>query len=153
MLPMILLAIQGLALQVSVVRGQSMEPNLHDGDRLVVDKVSIHFAAAGIGDVVVLRSPTNPDVDFVKRIAALPGDEVALRDGVLYRNGTPTEVGSCIPDLGQMAPLQVPEGHYFVLGDNRPISCDSREFGLVPAELLRGKVCLRFWPLPAASLF
>jgi len=153
LVPLILLVIQGLLLQVSVVRGQSMEPNLQDGDRLVIDKVSMTFVAAGIGDVVIMRSPTNPAVDYVKRIVALPGDEVAMHRGVLYRNGAPAELGDCIPDLAQMEAIQVPDGHYFVLGDNRPISCDSREFGLVPAQYLKGKVCLRFWPLQAAGLF
>jgi signal peptidase I len=153
LLPLVLLVIQTSLLQVSVVRGHSMEPNLHDGDRLVVDKVSMAFVDAGIGDVVVMRSPSNPGLDYVKRIVALPGDQVAMRRGVLYRNGVPAESCQCIPDLDQMPPVEVPAGHYFVLGDNRPVSSDSREFGLVPAALLKGKVCLRFWPLQAASLF
>ncbi|MBK8098388.1 MAG: signal peptidase I [Planctomycetes bacterium] len=140
--------------QISVVKGHSMEPCLHDGDRLVVDRVSYELAEVGRGDVVVLRYPRNPAVDFVKRIVGLPGDVVAMQDGQVLVNGEVRgELGHCIQDHETMAPVTVPDGSYFVLGDNRPISCDSREFGLVAQELLKGRVRARFWPLDRLAVF
>lgn len=140
-------------IQVSVVKGNSMEPALHDGDRLVVDRVSYNLGEVRRGDVVVLRYPRNPTVDFVKRIVAVPGDRVLMSDGVLFVNGEPADDYGCIPDQQDMRQIIVPADQFFVLGDNRPISCDSREFGLVPQTLLKGRVRARFWPLDAASFF
>lgn len=140
--------------QISVVKGHSMEPSLFDGDRLVVDRVSYNLVDVKRGDVVVLRYPRNPAVDFVKRVVGLPGDHVELRDGKLYVNGSaiPCE-WDWIADHEDMPSVLVPDGNYFVLGDNRPISCDSREFGLVAQELLKGRVCVRFWPLDRMTVF
>lgn len=140
-------------IQVSVVKGTSMEPCLHDGDRLVVDRVSYSLADVERGDVVILRYPRNPAVDFVKRVVALPGDRVAMRDGVLIVNGAPADDYGCIPDHQMLAELTVPEGQFFVLGDNRPVSCDSREFGLLDESLLKGRVRARFWPLASLAVF
>lgn len=140
--------------QVSVVRGHSMEPSLHDGDRLVVDRVSYSVVDVHRGDVVVLRYPRNPAVDFVKRVVGLPGDRIAMCDGALLVNGeVQHQHWDCIPDHENLPELVVPAGSFFVLGDNRPISCDSREFGLVAQELLKGRVRVRFWPLASMSLF
>lgn len=140
--------------QISVVKGHSMEPSLLDGDRLIVDRVSYNLVDAQRGDVVVLRYPRNPAVDFVKRIVGLPGDQVELRDGGLYVNGAQVPCPwEWIGDHEDMPPVRVPDGNYFVLGDNRPISCDSREFGLVAAELIKGRVCARFWPLDRMTVF
>lgn len=140
-------------IQVSVVKGNSMEPCLHDGDRLVVDRVSYNLGEVNRGDVVVLRYPRNPTVDFVKRVVAVPGDRVLMCGGVLFVNGEPADDYGCIPDQQDLRELTVPAEQFFVLGDNRPISCDSREFGLVPQDLLKGRVRARFWPLAAAALF
>lgn len=140
--------------QISVVKGHSMEPSLWDGDRLVVDRVSCSFGEVARGDVVVLRYPRNPEVDFVKRVVGLPGDRIALHNGQLYVNGAMVDCPwTCIEDRDNTADVVVPAGHYFVLGDNRPISCDSREFGLVAQELLKGRVRARFWPLERLSVF
>jgi signal peptidase I len=76
-----------------------------------------------------------------------------MHGGTLFVNGAPHDSYGCIPDRQELAPLVVPAGNYFVLGDNRPISCDSREFGLVAQQLLKGRVRARFWPLASASLF
>ncbi|MBX3463308.1 MAG: signal peptidase I [Planctomycetes bacterium] len=140
-------------IQVSVVKGTSMEPSLHDGDRLVVDRVSYSLAEVGRGDVVILRYPRNPDVDFVKRVVALPGDRVAMVDGILVVNGGTADDYGCIPDHQAMAEVVVPPGQFFVLGDNRPVSCDSRDFGLVEQSLLKGRVRARFWPLANLAVF
>jgi len=140
--------------QISVVKGHSMEPSLRDGDRLVVDRVAPSLGELTRGDVVVMRYPRNPAVDFVKRVVGLPGDRIALKNGQLWVNGAmaPDE-WTCIADLETTAEVDVPDGCYFVLGDNRPISCDSREFGLVPESLLRGRVRARFWPLDRVAVF
>jgi signal peptidase I len=139
--------------QISIVKGHSMEPSLWDGDRLMVDCVSCAFGEVQRGDVVVLRYPRNPDVDFVKRIVGLPGDRVALRCGQLYVNGVQQGTDwTCIADADNMDELVVPADNYFVLGDNRPISCDSREFGLVDRALLKGRVRARLWPLERLGL-
>lgn len=140
-------------IQVSVVKGNSMEPCLHDGDRLVVDRVAYNLADVGRGDVVVLRYPKDPSLEFVKRIVGLPGDRVAMQHGTLLVNGEPCDSYGAIADRQDLPEFVVPEGRFFVLGDNRPISCDSREFGLVPQELLKGRVRARFWPLTTASMF
>ena len=105
------------------------------------------------GDVVVLRYPRNPDVDFVKRVVAVPGDRVEMRAGVLFVNGEAADDYGSIQDLASMDELTVPCDAFFVLGDNRPVSCDSREFGLVAQDLIKGRVRARFWPLETASVF
>ena len=139
--------------QVSIVRGSSMEPCLHDGDRLVVDRVSYSMAEVQRGDVVVLKNPRNHAIDFVKRIVALPGDSVSMHRGTVHVNGMPFDPYGCIHDRDEFADFTVPDDHFFVLGDNRPVSCDSREFGLVAKCLLKGRVRVRFWPLESATLF
>lgn len=146
--------LHAFVVQVSVVRGHSMEPSLHDGDRLVVDRVGPALAGVARFDVVILANPRDPSVDYVKRIAGLPGDVISLHDGALCIDGCPIpqDFGP-VPDRADFDPLIVPAGHVFVLGDNRPISCDSREFGLVPVALLRGTVRARFWPLDRVALF
>lgn len=149
----LMVAAHAFVIQVSVVKGHSMEPCLHDGDRLVVDRVTYALGEVGRGDVVVLRYPKNPDVDFVKRIVAVPGDRIAMRGGQLFVNDERADDHGCIIDAQDLPERVVPPEHYFVLGDNRPISCDSREFGLVAQELLKGKVRVRFWPLANATLF
>jgi signal peptidase I len=139
--------LHAFVVQISVVRGHSMEPALIDGDRLVVDRVGPDLLGLSRFDVVVLGNPKNPVVDYVKRVVGLPGDQLALADGRLVINGVPVhEWFHPIADHAEFPPLTIPSGHVFVLGDNRPISLDSREFGLVPVALLRGVVRARFWP-------
>lgn len=140
-------------IQVSVVKGTSMEPCLYDGDRLVVDRVACDLDSVNRGDVVILRYPRNPAVDFVKRVVALPGDRVAMQDGVLIVNGEPADDYGCIHDHQVLDEVTVPPGQFFVLGDNRPVSCDSRDFGLLDESLLKGRVRARFWPLASLALF
>ena len=147
-----MLALHACVVRVSVVRGSSMEPALHDGDRLIVDRFGAPTDALTRGDVVVLAYPLDPAVDFVKRIVALPGDRVAMQDGVLFVNGIP-DACDCFRDAENVPDHEVPDGCYFVLGDNRAVSCDSRTFGTVPAELIRGRVRARVWPLTDAGMF
>jgi len=139
-------ALQLFVVQVKVVRGASMEPSLRDGDRLVVDRIVCALGAPSRGDIVVLRSPIESGVDYVKRVVGVAGDYVALRGGVLFINGTAADDSACFPNGCDVAETRVPESHVFVLGDNRPVSADSRAFGLVPCELLHGVVRARLWP-------
>ena len=140
--------------QISVVRGHSMQPSLRDGDRLVVDRLSHLMSQIERFSVVVLRYPCNPDIDFVKRIVGLPGDRICLIDGRLHVNGRlVTQSFGHVDDSAMMPERVIPEDCYFVLGDNRPISCDSREFGVVAEDLVKGTVRARFWPLDRLSIF
>lgn len=140
--------------QISIVRGQSMEPSLAEGDRLVVDRLSYQIGEVQRFDVVILRCPHDANVDYVKRIVGLPGDRVQLARGRLIVNGRALEEDFLhVADRDDVEEILVPDGQYWVLGDNRPISCDSREFGLVPFECLKGKVRARFWPPRRLSLF
>ena len=117
------------------------------------DRVTYSLASVARGDVVVLRYPRNQELDFVKRVVGVPGDRIAMRAGVLFVNGKAADDYGCIPDSENMEETAVPPNEFFVLGDNRPISCDSREFGLVAEHLLKGRVRMRFWPLATASIF
>ena len=132
---------------VSVVRGSSMAPGIHDGDRIVVDHFAYLFEPVTRGDIVVLKYPLDPSLDYIKRIIGLPGDEVTIDAGHVWVNGKALDepyVASADP-LSRSS-VHVQAAHYFVLGDNRPRSSDSREFGQVPMDYVRGRVEVRLWP-------
>jgi len=143
--------------QVARVEGQSMAPTLENQDRLIVNKAAYRFfEEPQIGDIVMLYYPLNPDKSFVKRVIAREGDQVRIVDGRVYRNDVlinddyvPAEYRSH-DDWG---PEVVPEGQYFVMGDHRNNSSDSRHWKWVPKKYIIGKVQLRWWPLPHARLF
>lgn len=147
------LLVYAVLFQLSVVRGSSMSPSIHDGDRIVIDPLSYLFHSIERGDIVVLRYPLDPSVDYIKRVVGLPGDEIRIEAGKVWVNGRHLDepyVGS-VDYFCSLRARVLPE-HYFVLGDNRTRSCDSREFGQVPQDLVRGKVELRVWPLARAGL-
>jgi signal peptidase I len=132
---------------LSVVRGSSMAPSIHDGDRILIDPLSYLFAEIERGDIVVLQYPLDPSVDYIKRVVGLPGDEIAIEAGTVWVNGEPLAEPYVLgPDPSTSLRAEVLPAHYFVLGDNRARSCDSREFGQVPQGYVRGKVELRIWP-------
>jgi signal peptidase I len=138
--------------QVSVVSGHSMDPSLEPGDRLVVDKLSHRWRRIRRFDVVVFECPTQRGIDYVKRVVGLPGETVALRGGKLYVDGELVKQEfDHIDDLDTFSQVDVAEGEYLVLGDNRPSSKDSRSFGSVAKELIRGVVRLRVYPLSRAG--
>ncbi|MHC4512605.1 MAG: signal peptidase I [Planctomycetota bacterium] len=148
------LGLHFFVVQISVVRGQSMAPSLRDGDRVVVDRVSYSMAEISRFDVVILRYPRDPSLDFVKRVIGLPGDRVQMFNGVVTVNGKRiSEEFAHHRDVNEVVDAVVPFGKVFVLGDNRPISCDSRSFGMVGVENLRGKVRACFWPLDRMTFF
>ncbi|HEV8114433.1 MAG TPA: signal peptidase I [Planctomycetota bacterium] len=136
-----------LLFHLSVVRGSSMSPGIHDGDRILVDHLSYVLGGVHRGDVVVLRCPLDTSLDYIKRVIGLPGDEIKIEQGDVFVNGTPlVEPYVARPDRRTRLLETVAPDHYFVLGDNREHSSDSREFGQVPRRLLRGRVDLRVWP-------
>ncbi|HHY11972.1 MAG TPA: signal peptidase I [Firmicutes bacterium] len=148
----IAMLIRGLVIETFIVQGPSMEPTLINGERLLVSKLAYKFGEPGRGDVVVLRYPLDQSKDYIKRVVAVEGDTVELRLGRLYVNGIlQQEPYVRFPGLYNMASLTVPENTVFVMGDHRTDSEDSRFFGPVGVELLKGKAIVIIWPLKAAG--
>ena len=142
--------------QVARVEGRSMEPTLHDQDRLVVNKLAYQLHDPEVGDVVMVLHPNNPDQTLVKRVVAAPGDTIAFQAGVVVRNGVAEDHAFVPPEFRQLDErdaVTVPEGYYFVLGDHRNNSTDSRSFGPVPKKYILGRVQARWWPIPDARAF
>ncbi len=135
--------------QAFKVQGTSMSPELRDGERILVNKFLYYFGDIGRGDVVVFWYPEDPQLSFIKRVVALPGETVEIRSGAVLVNGTLIEepyVAGANADLRTFSSIEVRPGHYFVLGDNRKGSNDSRSWGLVPERYIYGKAFLRIWP-------
>lgn len=149
-LPAILIAlfIHLFLAQATRVYGQSMEPNLHTEQRLVVEKLSYRFHGPRRGDIVVLRLPEHSSDLLIKRVIALPGEKVEIHDGQVYVDGKPLlEPYLKQTTLGNYAARIVPPLHVFVLGDNRNASNDSRAFGPVPLRNIIGRAWFSYWPL------
>ena len=131
------------------VEGDSMYPNLRNSERIVVEKLSLHFDKIGRGDIVVFRYPKNPGKIFIKRIIGLPGEKVEIKKGHIYINGTPLSE----PYLDERArgdddhpPVTLGNNEYYLLGDNRVISDDSRDFGPIKKDLISGRAIFIYWP-------
>jgi signal peptidase I len=142
--------------QVARVEGMSMAPTLEDQDRLIVNKLIYRIAEPRRGDIVMLYYPLNPDKSFVKRVIAEEGDSVRVVDGRVYVNDIPLHDDYVPPEYrshDDWGPQVIPEGYYFVMGDHRNNSSDSRHWGFVPKKYIIGKVQLRWWPVPTARLF
>lgn len=147
-------------LQPHQVKGASMKPNFTDGEYILTDKISYRFSKPQRGDVIIFQSPTDPDVDFIKRIIGLPGEKVKISDGKIiitnpdhkdgftlkepYEIKGPTSGGKEVP---QNTEITVGKDEYFVLGDNRIESFDSRSWGMLTKGKITGKAWLRYWPL------
>jgi signal peptidase I len=135
--------------QATRVEGQSMEPNLHSNQRLVVEKLSYRFHGPQRFDVVVLKLPNQGEELLIKRVVGLPGDTIEIRDGQVYIDGTP--LAEPFLDVqtrpGRNSRVVVPPLHVYVLGDNRDHSNDSRSFGPVPIENIVGRAWLSYWPV------
>jgi signal peptidase I len=142
--------------QVARVDGLSMAPTLEDHDRLIVDKLTYVLGDPRPGDIVMLYYPLNPDKMFVKRVIAKEGDTVRIVDGHVYVNDVPLH-DDYVPEEfrshDDLGPEVVKEGYYFVMGDHRNNSSDSRNWGQVPKKYIVGKVKVRWWPIQYARIF
>ena len=142
--------------QVARVEGQSMVPTLEDQDRLIINKLVYRWQDPQVGDVVMLYYPEDPTKSFVKRIVAEENDTIRGENGKVYRNEVLLD-DEFIPeefrDQRSWGPFVVKKGYYFVMGDHRNNSSDSRDWGDVPKKYIIGKVQLRWWPLNHAKIF
>ncbi len=131
------------------VEGTSMLPRLEDQDRLFINKFAYHFEKIERGDVVVFYYPRDPHKSYIKRVIALPGDDLRIDDGRVYVNGELLRepyVPRKYRDGRSQQETVIPKGDYFVMGDHRSISSDSRDFGPVPRDLIYGKASFIYWP-------
>ncbi len=143
-----------LAIPRSIVHGTSMQPSLHEGERLVISRVNYLFGEPHQGEIIVFNSPsprTPDEAPLIKRVIGLPGDVVEIRDTLVYVNDVlldetyinePCRTNQCRDERWELGPDE-----FFVMGDNRNHSNDSRNFGPVPRENLIGEALFRFWPL------
>jgi len=137
------------------VEGTSMLPRLEDRDRLFINKFVYRFSAIERGDVVVFHYPRDPEKSYIKRVIALPGDRLRIDHGQVWLNGRPlreTYVPDAYQDNKSFAEIVVPEGSYYMMGDHRSISSDSREFGPVERNLIYGKAVFVYWPARDAGV-
>jgi len=147
-LTLIIYGILSLGFRNFRVIGDSMTPNFHDGQYLVVNKLSYRFHPPERGDVIIFHPPTNPEKEYIKRVIALPGETVEIREGYIYIDGRRLEEPYIAQTElhGGWGPSVVGQGEYFVLGDNRNNSSDSRSWGMLPRGNIFGKAWLSYWP-------
>lgn len=159
----IIVPIRYFLIQPFYVKGASMEPNFYDHEYLIIDEITYRFNEPQRGDIIVFRYPKNPQEYFIKRLIGLPGEEVQIKDGdiIIYNDENPD--GKILEEpylsdgiktygfLEEKVPLE--ENEFFVLGDNRNSSKDSRSFGAVDRSYIIGKVLLRGWPFDRITLF
>jgi signal peptidase I len=132
-----------------------MLPRLEDRDRLFINKFAYHFSAIERGDVVVFHYPRDPEKSYIKRVIGLPGDRLRIDHGTVWINGYPQSenyVPEDFRDSRSYAEIVVPENTYFMMGDHRSISSDSREFGPVDRSLIYGKAVFVYWPTRDAGV-
>lgn len=149
------LLIRTFAFEPFYIPSGSMEPTLQINDEILVNKFGHHFWDFQRGDIIVFKYPENPDIDYVKRLIGLPGEKVELKDSKLYINDQEVAEdylpkGLRFDDFG---PVEVPEGHYLMLGDNRNNSEDSRYWGFLPEDNVIGKAMFIFWPFDRIRAF
>ncbi len=149
----IIIPVRYFLIQPFFVRGASMEPNFYDGEYLIVDEFSYHFNEPRRGDVVIFKYPKDPSQYYIKRIIGLPGETVKIKDGqiIIYNSQNPQgmilnektyEPQKTFADLS----ITLKEDEYFVLGDNRSASSDSRRWGPLPEDHIIGRAWIRAWP-------
>lgn len=137
------------------VEGTSMQPRLVDQERIFVNRFIYRFQDINRGDVVVFWYPKDRSKSFIKRILGIPGDKVEIRSGMVYVNGEKVDEPYLNPayrDKKSFQPVRVPPGHYFVLGDHRNSSNDSRVWGFVAHDLIYGKAIFSYWPVSRFGL-
>ena len=150
------LIIRAFFLQVFWIPSGSMEPTLEINDRIVVNKVIYHFREPKRLEIVVFRQVPLFDQskkDLIKRLVGLPGERLQVKRGVILINGKPVEEKHPLnQDYANFGPVTIPPDSYFVMGDNRPASADSRYWGFLPKKNLIGPAFLRLWPLTKFGL-
>lgn len=144
-----------LVFQPHKIKGASMDPNFKDAEYLLTDKVSYRFGEPQRGDVIVFKAPGLEGEEFIKRIIGLPKEKISIKENRVYINGNILEEKYLTSDkytgggtfLSDAKEIVIPEGSYFVMGDNRPHSSDSRSWGFVPREDINGKAWFVYWPI------
>lgn len=142
------------------IKGQSMHPNFPDGEYLLTQRVSYYLHNPERGDVIVFKPPISPDDEYIKRVIGLPGDIIKIQSGKIYVNGkllkesyidasVYTSGSNFLPEGKE---YKVPDGMWFVMGDNRPHSSDSRAWGPITKKDITGKAWLIYWPPSLAGL-
>jgi signal peptidase I len=143
-----------LVVQPHKIKGASMEPNYPDGEFLLTDKLTYRFGEPKRGDVIVFKAPVEAGDEYIKRIIGLPGDTVSVKNNNVFVNGNQLDeayLASTLPTSGgyfltEGASVTVPQGSYFVMGDNRPYSSDSRSWGFVTKDKITGRAWFIYWP-------
>jgi len=150
---LIVLVVNLFLAQATRVEGQSMEPNLHNNQRLIIEKISYRFRPPRSGDIVVIRMPNRSSDPLIKRVIGLPGETVEVRDGHVFINGQALQEPYLEQlTFGNIAAHVIPAEFIFVLGDNRGASNDSRSFGEVRISSIVGRAWFRYWPLEDLGL-
>jgi len=159
----IIIPVRYYLIQPFYVKGASMEPNFYDKEYLIIDEISYRFHEPVRGDIVVFRYPLDPQEFFIKRVIGLPGERVQVKDGSVYiynnehENGVKLEEKYLPADLKTYALNEeittLNDHEYFVFGDNRNSSKDSRSFGAVDKKFITGRVLLRGWPFNRIDVF
>jgi signal peptidase I len=153
-------AIYWLIAQPHKVSGSSMFPNFKNGDYIITDKVSYRIGDPKRGDIVVFKNPRDETQDFIKRILAVPGDRIKVQSGKIFLNGSELKepyLNNIVTNPGAFlregSEFTVEPGHYMTIGDNRPASSDSREWGQITREEIIGRVFFRYWPATEIGLY
>ncbi|HHY13727.1 MAG TPA: signal peptidase I [Thermoanaerobacterales bacterium] len=144
------LLIRNFVVEVFQVDGESMFATLHDGDRLAVNKFIYKIRTPRKGEIIVFKYPSNPKYDYIKRVIAVEGDVVEIKDGIVFVNDVALNEEYILCNTnGSFGPEKIPKNHLFVLGDNRNNSRDSRfpSVGHIPLANVKGKAICIIWPL------
>ena len=147
-LVLIFYGIFNLVLETRGIDQTSMEPTIEPGERFFVNKISYRLHDPERGDIIILHSPYDPaGTPNIKRIIGLPGETIAIKNGTVYINGCVLEEPYLTqPTTGTLAATVIPANNYFVMGDHRSVSMDSRHWGTLPREDIIGKAVWRYWP-------
>ena len=159
----IIIPVRYYLIQPFYVKGASMEPNFYDREYLIVDEISYKFNKPERGQIIVFRYPRNPQEYFIKRIIGIPGERVQIKEGYIYiynssnPDGVKLEEDYLSNDINTYSLnneiIALGENEYYILGDNRNSSKDSRSFGAVDESFIIGKVFLRGWPFDRVCMF
>lgn len=149
---LIALALRAVVVESKVIDGSCMEPTLTTGQRVFYFKPVYWFHGPDRGDIVVFRYPLNPKKDYIKRVIGLSGETIAIRNGIVYIDGQVLDQSAWPVTIDTRRYPEIPEqiipaGHYFVMGDNRPESEDSRVWGFLPRENVKGRAFVLYWPI------